>query len=357
MKSRQGQGLRIAAWAMVLGAGLAGCGGDGGDAAPAEPVGTVALTAANRDTAARATATSVIGLGVSTSIPFSADGRAVALQAALAQPSGAARFGLASWLPARVLDAMSAAAASPTKATRSGLVRPLAVVVSPAEPCATSGTITFSFDDRDNNGQLGAGDAMSFAFSRCQDSPAEVLDGSVTATFTRIGEGTLPAFGARMVFTQLSQEATNGRHGLTLDGAALLEYTQVSDSAERIRLTVDGSVVAAVHTHLPFKDTVTLRSGFYQDTGYDGNSGLATTTMAGAIQSQALGGTVMVSTLVPIVASDGDNYPRSGVLKTVGSTGEVRLTAVSTSQVRIELDAGQDGSFESSETQTWDWLI
>jgi hypothetical protein len=365
VKNTQWNGLRIAAWAMVCGAGLAGCGGDGGDAPVPETTGTVALTAANRDTAARVTATSVIGLGVSTAIPLGADGRAVALQAApqaalqadLPAPAGAARIGMASWLPARVLDAMALAAGSQAKATRSGLRRPLAVVVSPAEPCASGGTITFTLNDSDNNGQLNAGDSMSFAFNRCQDSPAEILDGSVAATFTQVGSGALPTFGARMVFSQLSQEAVNGRHGLTLDGAALLDYEQVNDSDEHIKLTIDGSMVAAVQTHLPFSDTVTLRAGFYQDTRYDGRAGLSTTTMGGSVQSKALGGTVVVSTLTPIQVSDSDNYPRSGVVKAVGSTGEVRLTAVSVSQVRIELDADQNGSFESGVTQTWDWLI
>jgi hypothetical protein len=358
VKSVQRNLLRIAACAAVFGTGLGGCGGDGGGDAPApESEGTVALTTVNRDTAARVAATSVIGLSVSTAIPYGTDGDGVAAQVAAPTSLGAARLGMASWLPTRLLDAVTSAAASQARASRSGLARPQEVVVAPTEACVISGTVSLSLNDHDNDGLLGVGDVMTISFDHCQDGAAYILDGSIATTFTSIGTGVLPTFGARMVFVQLSQEATNGRHGLMLDGAAVLDYAQVSDTAERMKMTADGNVVSTVRTHLPFNDTVTLNSGFFQDTSYDANTGLATTTMTGSVQSRVLGGTVVVSTVTPIQVLDGDGYPRSGTVKTVGSTGEVRLTPLSASQVRIELDADQNGSFESSDTQTWDWLI
>ena len=199
------------------------------------------------------------------------------------------------------------------------------------------------------------GDVLTFDFNQCQDTPTDVLEGFVTVTITRITSPT--AFSARMSMDQLSQESDSGRHGMTLNGAVLLDYVQTSGTAERIALTADGNVVAAVHTHLPFTDTVTLQSGFRQDTAYDSTTGLSSTTMNGSNQSQALGGMVLTSTTKPIVVSDTDTYPSSGVVRVVGSTGEVRLTAVSASEVQIELDAEQNGSFESGHTLAWDQLI
>jgi hypothetical protein len=357
MKRNQWHVLRLAAWAVVCGVGLTACGGGGDDEPAPEPRGTVALTTVNRDTAARATATSVMALGTSMAIPFAADGGAVALQATAPAPFAAARVGLASWLPTRVLDAMWQAASSPTQPLRSATMRPLSIIALPTEACGVSGTVTVTYDDRDDNDRLSVGDIWTFVFDQCQDGPVDVLDGSVTATFTSIGATTLPAFSARMSFAQLSDEATNGRHGMTISGNVMLDYAQNSATAERLKLTTEGDLVAAVHTHLPYTDTITLRSGFYQDAGYDGNTGLTTTTMNGSMQSQALGGSVIVSTVTPIVVGDSDNYPRSGAVKALGSAGEVRLTAVSASQVRIDLDADDNGSFESSITDDWDWLL
>jgi hypothetical protein len=357
MKRNEWNVVRIAAWAVVCGVGLTACGGDGGDEPTPEPRGTVTLTTVNRDTAARATATSVMALGVSMAIPFAADAGAVALQATAPAPFGAARLGPASWLPTRVLDAMWQAAGAQNQPARSASMRPLAVIVVPPEACAVSGTVALTWDDRDNNGQPSVGDVWAFVFDQCQDNPTDVLNGSVTATFTSIGATTLPTFSARLSFSQLSDEAINGRHGMTLNGNAVLDYVQTSTTAERLKVTADGDVVAAVHTHLPYTDTVTLRSGFVQDAAYDSTTGLTTTTMNGSIQSQTLGGTVVTSTVTPIVVADSDSYPRSGVVKALGSAGEVRLTAVSASQVRIELDADDNGTFESSYTDSWDWLL
>ena len=337
---------------------LTACGGGGGDGdSPFVSRGTVALTTANRDTAARALATSIMALGASTAIPFAGEGGASALRAVAPTPFGAARLGMASWLPARVLDAFREAVVSPRQPAHGGTVRPLAVVVSAPVSCLVGGTVTVTIDDRDNNNQLSAGDVWSFDFRQCQDTPSGILSGVVAISFTSIVATTLPAFSARMSFVQLSQEAVDGRHGLSITGTVTLDYAQNSSTAERLKLTADGNVLAAVHTHLPFTDNLTLQSGFFQDASYDSGTGLTRTTMAGMVRSQALGGTVAASTPALIVASDTDRYPRSGVLDALGSTGRVRLSIVSNSQVRTELDADDNGSFESSNTQAWDTLI
>ena len=50
----------------------------------------------------------------------------------------------------------------------------------------------------------------------------------------------------------------------------------------------------------------------------------------------------------------GSTYPSSGVAVVAGSGGgSVRITALSATEVKFELDANGDGVFETSTTRKW----
>jgi hypothetical protein len=44
-------------------------------------------------------------------------------------------------------------------------------------------------------------------------------------------------------------------------------------------------------------------------------------------------------------------------LQVKGKTGTLKMTALSTDQVRLTLDENNDGLAESTETVAWDWLL
>jgi hypothetical protein len=193
-------------------------------------------------------------------------------------------------------------------------------------------------------------------FDGCQDTAASVSNGSTSGSITNINDnGT--SFNARMSLTSLAQSATDGSHSLTLSGNMLLGYSELSANSERMRLTADGAVTALVHTHLPYDDTVTLQSGFVQLTTHDYSLGSSTSTLTGMMESTTAGGSFEVSTLAPIVLYDDDNYPREGTVEMRGRTGVMNLRALSAAEVQVELDANDDGVFESSTSKTWDWLF
>ena len=79
--------------------------------------------------------------------------------------------------------------------------------------------------------------------------------------------------------------------------------------------------------------------------------------MQGAVHSAALGGIVAVTTESSIASLDSEPYPNAGSVRIAGSQGVMRLTALSASQVQIDLDVAGDGSIESSVTDDWDWLF
>ena len=153
----------VGACALAL---LSACGG--GSDAPSQTVGPEGLhiTSANETAVARAsvsgglsvaqvqTATDAGGSGVQpTSVSARAHSLATVSQRALA---------------AGVRSRMTVASTSAHPAT----------AISDTEPCGVSGSLTTTFDDRDNNSMLSAGDVLTVAFDQCRDSATSLLNGA-----------------------------------------------------------------------------------------------------------------------------------------------------------------------------------
>jgi len=308
---------------------LSACGGGGGDGGTQQPT-LLDLTAANRDTVAHATAGSLLALGVSTAVPVFGSG------------GGVARH--------QVPMTVGATWAAAFGATRE---RPLAMIPTPPQNCAFGGTTTVTLNDANNNGAWDIGEAATVVFNRCQDTPNYVLDGTTVLTITG---GAPTSFTATMGMTQLAQQATNGRHAMTVNGNLALACTQLSATSMRCTSTASGSVSAAIHTH-QFDDTVTLHNGFVEESTYDDTTSHTLTTLRGTIDSAAAGGAVAVTTESEFGSLDSDEYPHDGSVRVTGNRGVMRVTAMSAAQVKVDLDAEGDGIFESSKIDTWDWLL
>jgi len=52
----------------------------------------------------------------------------------------------------------------------------------------------------------------------------------------------------------------------------------------------------------------------------------------------------------PITKNDTDDYPYAGTVQVKGMNSTLQMTVLSTSNVRLDLDADGNGSFESTET-------
>ena len=59
----------------------------------------------------------------------------------------------------------------------------------------------------------------------------------------------------------------------------------------------------------------------------------------------------------PIRQFDTSDYPYTGVLQVKGENSTLQMTVLSADQVQLDLDADDNGSFESTETVAWDWLL
>lgn len=346
-------GTRLAiATAMTL--ALAGCGGGGGDGGTPLPTVTLVLDAGNSDTVAHASSAAILASSPAQSLPVS--GLAADRSTALAQTS----VQRAGWL-GRVIAIARQPQHVKTWAARTSRAQPLAVVGPFEEPCAVSGSISVTFDDRDNDEAPSAGDVLTMALNACMDDASETLDGVAMVTYTEITANSLSAL---MRLTDLSDRTE--RHSSRMSGSMQLFYQMVDSNVEVTRLTAAGPVQVSVSTHLPFDDTVTLYEGFVQELTYDASAfepgsatpGRSTLTVNGILDSAAAGGTVEVASRAdaPIRTASGSAYPYAGELVVQGQSGTLVLTAVSEG-VRIELDANDDGTPETSDIQDWDWLF
>jgi hypothetical protein len=344
-QTRRFSTTRLAAAAVMSVLALTACGG-GGDGGPAPEKATIALTATNRDTVAHAVVAGVESFATLGSVPVTATASSGAIQVSGGGPIGA--------IVGRVIvatrDRMQALAA-----------RERAATVYPPEtmPCSVSGTWTGTVDDHDDSGTLTVGDKITVSFADCVDFDDVVMNGAFDTLFTSATSET--SYGGTITTTNLSQSTS--MHTITLNGAIAFNHNGGTTGTETY--TAKGDVVVDVQTHLPFSDTVTLLSGYVEKDSYDlealppegGSPGRLAFTASGSLRSAKAGGVVTVTTPTPVVVYALDTYPRSGVVQARGSTGMMQLTAQSQTNVLLELDADDNGQYESTETVTWEWLL
>jgi hypothetical protein len=58
-----------------------------------------------------------------------------------------------------------------------------------------------------------------------------------------------------------------------------------------------------------------------------------------------------------LIKYDAEAYPQSGVVQVKGKNSTLLITALSANDVKLDLDADNNGSFESTSTVTRDWLL
>lgn len=324
--------LLIGAAALVLG----GCGSDD-DGGPATVEGpTLAITAANYETVAHATAAGMVGL--------SPTGMMVPLSA---QAPGASAL-MSPW--ARSLS-------RPTARILSATSHRLSVYGPEQAPCSISGTVTETFDDRDNNGDLSIGDVITLVFDHCQDVAGELSTGALTMTLTQASASPVPSGSVQLQMSQMS--FVTPKHAMMISGSMLFDYAQTSASLETSRATASGALTVAVTTHAGVSDTVTLLDGFVVDETYDNTVGLTVSTSSGLLQSQAAGGVVRITPVAgaPLRTYDTDAYPRSGAVQVTGMSGLMLMSVLSADAVQLNLDADGNGTYESSSVMAWDTLL
>lgn len=318
-------------------AALAACGGGGGDSSSNPAGNKVTITSANQDQVVRAS----VNAGLSVSM---AQGRAGG-----ASPAGVADRAHA--LGAVLERAMTAAQGS-RKGIASVAVHPSASA-SNTEPCSVGGTLTVTVDDHDGNNALSAGDVISVSFAQCKDSATSSMNGAISITLT--GTPTATQFAANASF----QNVVVVEDGVTSTIAGDVTVAENDTTLDTVTtLNVGSGGLTASTASSGYNDSVSFASGFVIRTD-EATSGASTSvSLSGTMSAQSLGGSITISTPQALVQLSTDNYPSAGQVIVTGATGSaVRATVLDNAQVRVELDANGDGTYESTATVAWTTLI
>ena len=328
----------------LLGAVLAGCGGGGGDDGGGllPPPGDVDLTSTNRDSASRATAVAVQGSLVVGDIGLTGGGSGGMAAAIVAQVGG--RKAATALIGRKTPDAL--------------------FDVSFLFPCA-SGTAVGTLDDRDNSQTVTPGDVLTASFSNCLIDAAsgETIDGALTATYTTAVQSPLTV-GANVSVSNLRGASAQAGRSATLNGGFTLSYVEPTSSTSTTQITVPSAMtIQAVHPL--YQDTIGLQPGYRITTYYDlatppgaPGGGRTIIEVLGKLSSVNTGGIFNVWSQPPGLDQwDVDAYPRSGQVLLQGRNGNVTMTVLSNTTVRVELDANGDGTNESSQDVAWDTLL
>lgn len=230
--------------------------------------------------------------------------------------------------------------------------------------CPTSGTMTISGQVTDQNDFMATtGDYISISASNC-DTGSGTLNGNFSL---RVISSSLASRTIRFTYQNLSLisganqlafpslTSTFTFEGGYAGGSSFIVAKTTVQTTGSYTLTANGISRTRAANQL----TETLRDGDYaldgtsQSQGYDKQY-----SINGLMSNSRLNGAVNYTTVTAFTFDAFASYPKEGQLIIAGKSGKVRLTSQSdATHVFIELDADDDGSYESTQTLTWSELL
>ena len=229
---------------------------------------------------------------------------------------------------------------------------------SSTEQCSGGGSVNFSVNDRNGNQILDSGDTFTMVATNC-NFDGDAVSGQVSVTVNTL-TGDLSTYGYAvnfdMAFAGLSVATAAGRD--TVSGNLRLQASSSSVYSNTETLSSASLALTSVYGGTSYSRLLT---------GYSTTLG-TTPTQTGYLQTSTSSGTltstnfasqsVAFSTLTPFARTDAQAYPAVGQLQLVGADGsKARVTAQSSSQVLIELDADGNAVYETSSTKAWSELL
>lgn len=232
-------------------------------------------------------------------------------------------------------------------------------VTSRSYTCTYGGTLTASVSTASSNGDVSVGDSVTITSNGCKEWQG-TISGSLTLAITNLKGilGTAP-YTAGMAISFGGFTITGAQYSATMNGS--LSLTENYSAVNTVSETLSTPSFAITATYAGVTRTRTLTSYSASNTkspdttyGYLRSYMVSGTVTSSALSSQA----VTFSTPTTIVRRGVDDYPYTGVFLVTGANNaQLKLTAVSNSQVRQELDANGDGTFESSSTVAWNTIL
>lgn len=222
-------------------------------------------------------------------------------------------------------------------------------------PCE-SGSVTITFDDRDNNLVVSNGDVLTETFNNCVEL-GETANGTLRFAFNALtGNLDSDVFTASLTLSFEAFSVTSAAGSVLANGTVTLNtaskgvYDQefgLTAPSYREELNLGGTVTSRTLTNfVTFEKIVPELSGY-----------AFSVTVNGTLTSSALGGkSVVISTITPfrgVGTPSTQSYPASGQALVTGAASSLRITAVSDSSVFISVDTNGDGTEDLATTRPW----
>ena len=309
---------------------VAACGGGGGGggstssaAPPPVTSAAVAITAANAASAASAVDNSLVfAAGAGTQA-------ANAPTAAVVSVSGK-QF--------NVVD-FSSALLTKISSLKSQLT-PTAIgaIINSNSPCAGGGSIDVALDDVDNSGALSSGDSLTLLYNNCVES-GTTISGGLSITNFGFTRPSSVAFTSTGKISFSSFAFNDGSTTGTMNGS--LDFSVSTADGNLITSTITNASITVVESGA----TLTL-SGYSINQTNNGSTGAFTVSASGTVASSKLGGSVTFTTSAPLQGT-GTANPYTGAIKVTGAAASsVTLTALDSTNIRLDVDANGDGVME-----------
>jgi hypothetical protein len=226
--------------------------------------------------------------------------------------------------------------------------------ITTTEACAGGGTVTLVDNDINGNGQPDVGDTASITATNCTFQ-GSTLNGTLTLTVNAFsGNTNVPPFLVAITMTLTNLTAKSAAASSTGNGTMVL--TVSSNTAGNRTDSLKSTQFATTSTYGSASYSRTLND---YTVVVDSNAATSSSKADGTLTSSAFGSkSVTIATQAPFVRQLSQTRPASGQATATGANGAVvRVTALSNTQVKIELDANADGTFETTVTKLWSELI
>ncbi|WP_367066784.1 hypothetical protein [Oryzisolibacter sp. LB2S] len=228
------------------------------------------------------------------------------------------------------------------------------VVQTDTENCPGGGTLTLSLDDRNGNDEADAGDSVTVTANNCTYEDAK-LNGRLKLTVQSV-QGNPESYPfsmkAALEFSALSAQSAQATH--TGDGSLDLTISIKSYNAHSVALATPSFTLTS--TYGGSTTTETLRD---YEASLDADASGYVTSVQGMLLSSALDSkSVTIATTTPFRRTHAQPNPASGSAVISGAAGaKVRVTAIDTTSVKIELDADGDGAYEKATPMSWSEVL
>lgn len=226
------------------------------------------------------------------------------------------------------------------------------------QACPNGGSLSVTGIDADNNNMASAGDSIQITSNNCAMGAGKLTGSLGFVINSASGEFMSSNYSAAMSITFGNFTVTTSQLSATANGSMNFSVTANGYNSSSARITTPSLSVSG--TYAGVARTRTLSNYNAAFTRSPSSSGYLTSyTLEGYLSSSSFSSqAISFTTPTPLVARNSETYPSSGVLMITGANNsKIRLTPITNAQVRQELDANGDGTYESTSNVSWNSLM